>query len=535
MSILFDLIKKIFKRDKSYKETDYKNSIVFDTEINDYKTECIEEHKSKFSNYKLIKQPIMVDDGKYTNHNTITINCDISEYDYNSNIGDIFNNKNLDELIELAYDYLLNFDIQEYKNKTAKGDNNGIIIPVLGRYNKEFYSSIKLLGDVPIAMAAIPFSGRIEYYFSVDKDDFEMISLITNLSLFPNAYETEIPYLAKLREYLCNLHPVFKLSKYCFDNENDIGKVQFDKVCEIKQKYNNLREEIRKHWNVELPKVVWRSEKTLYSFVKLAFDDAIYQYKYDSSSSQSFDIFIPSINCAIEYQGVQHYHKDSYYGNEYQKELDEKKRTYCKRNNIKLLEWSYIDKVRFQNFYTFCEMEFPDKKFDIYFFEKALDKLIGKKASELLEVYNICSSKEKLKSQKKAKPSISIYIAQYSKNGLLINVYDNYEEPSKKYNVSIESIKRAVSGRYKTTANFQWRKYKLDDVNKVIEEIEPLEQIHKESVHRKVLQISLDGEYINEYDSIAEASKISGVSNCGISKTISGVQKTSGGYIWRSV
>ena len=68
MSILFDLIKKIFKRDKSYKETDYKNSIVFDTEINDDKTECIEEHKSKFSNYKLIKQPIMVDDGKYTSH-----------------------------------------------------------------------------------------------------------------------------------------------------------------------------------------------------------------------------------------------------------------------------------------------------------------------------------------------------------------------------------------------------------------------------------------------------------------------------------
>lgn len=118
---------------------------------------------------------------------------------------------------------------------------------------------------------------------------------------------------------------------------------------------------------------------------------------------------------------------------------------------------------------------------------------------------------------------------------MLINVYDNYEEPSKKYNVSIESIKRAVSGRYKTTANFQWRKYKLDDVNKVIEKIEPLEQIHKESIHRKVLQISLDGEYINEYDSIAEASKISGVSNCGISKTISGVQKTSGGYIWRGV
>lgn len=52
MSILFDLIKKTFKRDKSYKETDYKNSVVLDVEINDEEAECIEEHKSKFSNYK---------------------------------------------------------------------------------------------------------------------------------------------------------------------------------------------------------------------------------------------------------------------------------------------------------------------------------------------------------------------------------------------------------------------------------------------------------------------------------------------------
>ena len=42
--------------------------------------------KVNFQIINLIKQPIMVDDGKYTSHNTITVNCDISEYDYNSNI-----------------------------------------------------------------------------------------------------------------------------------------------------------------------------------------------------------------------------------------------------------------------------------------------------------------------------------------------------------------------------------------------------------------------------------------------------------------
>lgn len=256
MSILFDLIKKKLKRDKSYKETDYKNSIVLDVEINDDKTECIEEHKSKFSNYKLIKQPIMVDNGKYTSHNTITVNCDIPEYNYNANIDDLFSNKNINELIELADNYLINFDIKKYVNKTINADNNGVIIPVLGRYNKEFYSSIKLLGDVPIAMATIPFSGRIEYYFSVSKNDFEMISLITNLPLISNSYEAEIPYLAKLREFLCKLHPIFKVSQYCFNNRNNIEKIQFDKICKIKQKYNKLRNEIRKYQITKLPKTI---------------------------------------------------------------------------------------------------------------------------------------------------------------------------------------------------------------------------------------------------------------------------------------
>lgn len=57
------------------------------------------------------------------------------------------------------------------------------------------------------------------------------------------------------------------------------------------------------------------------------------------------DIFVPSLNLAIEYQGRQHYEAIEFFGGEkgFKKRqiLDEKKRVLLKENNINLLEWKY--------------------------------------------------------------------------------------------------------------------------------------------------------------------------------------------------
>ena len=57
------------------------------------------------------------------------------------------------------------------------------------------------------------------------------------------------------------------------------------------------------------------------------------------------DIFVPSLNLAIEYQGRQHYEAIDFFGGEegFEKRqiLDEKKRILLKEHNIKLLEWKY--------------------------------------------------------------------------------------------------------------------------------------------------------------------------------------------------
>lgn len=62
-----------------------------------------------------------------------------------------------------------------------------------------------------------------------------------------------------------------------------------------------------------------------------------------------FDFYIPSINTAIEYQGIQHFEPVEYFGGEeeYQSTLlrDKIKKEYCNDNNITLLTINYNENI----------------------------------------------------------------------------------------------------------------------------------------------------------------------------------------------
>lgn len=70
------------------------------------------------------------------------------------------------------------------------------------------------------------------------------------------------------------------------------------------------------------------SEQILYYYVKRYFNDAVLRYK--TNDNVELDIFIPSKNIGIEYDGV-YYHKDKTRG---MSDLDKNK--YCSKNKIKL-------------------------------------------------------------------------------------------------------------------------------------------------------------------------------------------------------
>lgn len=91
------------------------------------------------------------------------------------------------------------------------------------------------------------------------------------------------------------------------------------------------------------------SENKLFTILKNNFEDAIQQYSpyflNEYGHKQFIDIFIPSKNVGIEYQGRQHFIPINKFGGEKEFELikkrDEKKYKKSKENGIKILYFSY--------------------------------------------------------------------------------------------------------------------------------------------------------------------------------------------------
>ena len=84
-----------------------------------------------------------------------------------------------------------------------------------------------------------------------------------------------------------------------------------------------------------------KTELHLFNIIKNTFNDAIHLYtNNDLLGKQSLDIFIPSLNVGVEYQGEQHFIPLSHLGGvaayNKTKERDERKNLICKKNGIKL-------------------------------------------------------------------------------------------------------------------------------------------------------------------------------------------------------
>lgn len=129
-----------------------------------------------------------------------------------------------------------------------------------------------------------------------------------------------------------------------FENSMVAVNNAFDKRDEVLRKILGLPS------NVKLRNT---SELTLYKIVKDVFKDAIYQYRIEWLGRQSIDIFIPSRQIAIEYQGQQHFKPVDFFGGMesfiHQQENDNRKKKICKEHNIILIEWKYDEKISIEN------------------------------------------------------------------------------------------------------------------------------------------------------------------------------------------
>lgn len=89
----------------------------------------------------------------------------------------------------------------------------------------------------------------------------------------------------------------------------------------------------------------WASETALFDLVQEMYPAAVHQWRPAFLGMQSIDIYIPSLNLAIEYQGEQHYRAIDRFGGEEglaaTKARDARKRALLESNGVQLLEWSY--------------------------------------------------------------------------------------------------------------------------------------------------------------------------------------------------
>lgn len=87
----------------------------------------------------------------------------------------------------------------------------------------------------------------------------------------------------------------------------------------------------------------------MFKVISKKFPNAIYQYYPPYLNGQSYDVYIPDLNIAFEYQGYQHYNPVDFFGGTEQflkqNALDKRKIQSSARNNIMLIEWKYDETI----------------------------------------------------------------------------------------------------------------------------------------------------------------------------------------------
>ena len=115
-------------------------------------------------------------------------------------------------------------------------------------------------------------------------------------------------------------------------------------------------------------------------------------------------------------------------------------------------------------------------------------------------------------------------VNQYSLNGEFVASYDSANQASAVTGIDHWSICACCRGEYKHSGGYQW-KYANDT-----KKIEPL-AIRMDFT---VLQIDKNtNDIIQEFSSLKEASKITGIASSTICNVCKGKGKTAGGYKWK--
>lgn len=257
------------------------------------------------------------------------------------------------------------FDKKEIIESKPIGKKKIIVYEVEANYDKRFFCAAKLADN---AICTRYDSDRDVFNVTFRAMDVESVALMYyNLLNFFNASSSDFiltfdflykhHFLSYLSERISQFN-VKKFSKYknprysceTFSKYRDMVLV-IEKTSEYfqsaikasyKRKLNVLYKSICAEGRVPTK---WCREYKFYLLVKRFVPDVVFQYTCSWLGKQSFDVFSPSLNLALEYQGEQHYAAVDFFGGSdglnNNQMRDETKRTLANEHNVLLLEWKH--------------------------------------------------------------------------------------------------------------------------------------------------------------------------------------------------
>lgn len=176
--------------------------------------------------------------------------------------------------------------------------------------------------------------------FRRDTDPYKILTARNNIKHIINCkyFSTELELFLSLYK---DIFPIFQS---WWNVSNNI--LQNIAISELNNKIDDIYSDLVANNIIDSK---WLNEKSLFQLVKKKYKKALFQYSPAWLFPQSYDIYIPELNIAIEYQGIQHYKPIDYFGGDegfkHRQELDIRKKQLSTDNNIKLIEWHYSESI----------------------------------------------------------------------------------------------------------------------------------------------------------------------------------------------
>lgn len=362
------------------------------------------------------------------------------------------------------------------QNADLKLSSEQIPVPINCYFDKGFYSTVYYVQDCPIIEKRLS-DGKsaLQCIVGVSASDLDLLLYLYYCTISQRKYFQYMTDEQKqLQEYLQKTHPVLLLQNKLESVDASFLGSEIVKKADVfveaqlivEEYFKNLHDIREDAYNSMVGRKQthgkWVNEFKLFMLIKAIFPDAEYQYAADWLDQQTLDIFIPSFNCAIEYQGEQHYQAVEYFGGEgklaEQELMDEMKRQKCADKGVKLLEWPYDLQILMPNVCSFLRGDVPDEYLEDARVEAQVSDFPINSLSDLLGYSKRTKVAIPKASAAPAARESRYEIRKYDAAGNYISSYEKIADAAEAEGLSVGGISKVIYGERRTAGGFQWKR-----------------------------------------------------------------------------